>query len=80
MYSTPNVMPMLTLSTPAGSPRSRGDARDRSLQFLQIALDRVKESLAGFRQRQLPRAALKQPDAEIALQHRHVAADRGRGE
>ena len=71
---------MLTLSTPAGSPRSVRNARDRRLQLLQIVLDREQEALAGFGQRQLPGAALKQPDAEIALQHRDVAADRRRGE
>ena len=58
----------------------RGNARDRRLQFVQIAADREQEALAGFGQRQLPGAALKQPDAEIALQHRDVAAHRGRGE
>ena len=78
MYSTPNVMPMLTLSTPAGSPRSVATLAIDGLQFLEIASDRVKEALAGFGQRQLPRAALKQADPEIALQHRDVAAHRGR--
>ena len=57
-----------------------GDARDRRLQVVEIAPDRVQEALAGFGQRELPRAALKQPDAEIALQHRDVAAHRRRGQ
>ena len=71
---------MLTLSTPAGSPRSVATLAIDCLQVLEIAPDREQEALAGFGQRQLARAALKQPDAEIALQHRDVAADRGRGE
>jgi hypothetical protein len=55
-------------------------ACNRGLQLLQIALDRVQEALAGFRQSELARAAVKQPDTEIPLQHGDVAAHRGRSE
>ena len=51
---------------------------DRCLQPVEIAADRFEEALAGFRQRQLARGTLEQPDTEIALEHRHVAADRRR--
>jgi hypothetical protein len=39
-----------------------------------------QEALARLGQRQLARRSLKQPDTEIALQHRHVTADRRRGQ
>ena len=71
---------MLTLSTPAGSPRSVATLAIDACSSSRLSCDRVQEALAGFGQRQLPRAALKQPDAEIALQHRDVAADRRRGQ
>ena len=45
-----------------------------------LSADREQEALAGLGQRQLPGAALKQADSEVALQHRDVAADRGRGQ
>ena len=58
----------------------RRDARNGRLQLLQIASDRVQKTLASFGQGQLPSAALKQPDAEVSLQHRDVAAHGGWGE
>jgi hypothetical protein len=71
---------MLTLSTPAGSPRSVATLAIDALQFIKIVSDRMKKALAGFGQGELPGAALKQAYAEVALQHRDVAAHRGRGE
>src|SRR5207244_3538314 len=54
--------------------------RDRGLQLLQIAPDRMQETLAGLGQSELACAAVKQPDAEIPLQHRDIAAHRRWGE
>ena len=54
--------------------------RDRRLQPLHMILHGEQEALAGLGQSQLPGRSLKQPDTEIALQHRHVAADRRRGQ
>ena len=71
---------MLTLITPAGSPRSVATLAIDCLQSLQIAADRMEKALARFGQGELARAAMKQPDAEVAFQHRDVAADRGRRE
>jgi len=65
---------------PVGLAAVGRDARNRGLQLLQIVSDRVQETLAGFRQSELACAAVKQPDTEIPLQHRNVAAHRGRGE
>src|SRR5207244_3938036 len=58
----------------------RRDARNRRLQLLQIVPDRVQETLAGFSQSELACAAVKQPDAEVSLQHRDIAAHGRRGE
>ena len=50
------------------------------LKSFQIVLDGEKKALTRIRERQLARAPVKQPDAEIAFQHRHVPADRRRRE
>src|SRR5439155_1568916 len=50
----------------------RRHARNRLLKSFQIVLDGDQEPLTRVRQRQLPRAPVKQPDAEIAFQRGHV--------
>jgi hypothetical protein len=56
----------------------RGDARNRSLQFIEIVLERMEEAFAGLCESELPSAALKQADAQITFQRRDIAAHRGR--
>jgi hypothetical protein len=48
-----------------------------NLKRIEIAVDRNQEPLASFRERQLAGRSLKQPDPEVAFQHRDVSADRG---
>jgi hypothetical protein len=66
---------MLTLRTPAGSPRG-SRFRDCRLKALEIVLDREQEAFPGLGQRQFPGAAMEKPDAEITLQYGDVPADR----
>ena len=71
-------MPMLTLSTPAGSPRSVAMRAIAACKFIEIVLDRMEEAFAGLCESGLPSAALKQADAQITFQRRDIAAHRGR--
>ena len=50
-------------------------ACDGRLKAFEIAPDLKQKTLTGFRQCELARAALKQADSEIPLQHRDVPAD-----
>ena len=75
-WSSPKVKAMLTLSTPAGLPARRHAGNGRLDGFDPIG-NRHQETLAVLGQGQAATAALKQANAQVAFEHRHVAADRG---
>ena len=66
------------LEHPRRSAAISRDIGDGRLHAFEIACDILQKLFARFGQRELARRAVKEPDAEIALQHRDIAAD-GRG-
>jgi hypothetical protein len=66
------------LQRPDHRPIAGRDAGDGGLDALQLVGERKAEGLAGFRQDEPAGRAVEQADAEVSLQHRHVATDRGR--
>ena len=70
----PRVGGMLTFRTPAGMPPGRRHACDCGLDAVEVVGDRHAERLACLGKRQTAGRAMEQPDAEVAFQHRNVAA------
>ncbi len=68
------------LEHPCGLAPVCRNARDCRLQFLYVGLDCVQETLTGLGEGQPASAALEQPDAQVSLQRRDIAAHGRRGQ